>query len=98
MFTADNDSTLICLPLHQAISSFQSNVVKWQVTKGCSRDSSNIPQKVHNEESILPIFLKDAYLSLDTYLEFYIEILVTLCPKRLERANCEFSSSPNRRH
>ena len=58
MFTADNDSTLICLPLHQAISSFQSNVVKWQVTKRCSRDSSNIPQKVHNEESILPIFFQ----------------------------------------
>ena len=33
MFTADSGSILICQPLHQAVSSFQRNVVKWQVTK-----------------------------------------------------------------
>lgn len=71
MFTEDNDSTLICLPLHQAISSLQSNVVKWQVTKRCSRDSSNIPQKVHNAESNLPIFFKNVFVTKYLFIILY---------------------------
>ena len=34
-FTADSDSNLIRLPMHQAISSSHDRVVKWQVTKRC---------------------------------------------------------------
>ena len=37
--------------------------MKWQVTKRCSRVSSNLPQKVHNEESILPIFFKNVFVT-----------------------------------